>query len=287
MNELALFAGIGGGILASTILGHRIVCAVENNPYCQSVLLQRQNDGFFFPFPIWDDVRTFDGKKWNGIVDLVSGGFPCQNISDSGKGEGIYGEHSRLWFEMLRIIHEAKPRYAFIENSPRLVSRGLDIVLKGLAQTGYDAEWTVLGADDCGAPHERKRIWILARKQEISNASLQRCDPFVRVSKRLETKIALPSGNCQKISNTKNMRIVRRKWKHENATKIITEQRNNRSGTPRYDQWQWWNTEPELGRVAHGIANRTHRLRGIGNAQVPIVAAMAFKILLQRFSEVN
>ena len=99
MNELALFAGAGGGVWGGKLLGWRTVCAVEWEPYAASVLAQRQNDGFLPPFPIWDDVRTFDGKPWRGVVDVVSGGFPCQDISIAGKGAGLDGERSGLWKE--------------------------------------------------------------------------------------------------------------------------------------------------------------------------------------------
>jgi len=162
MNELALFAGAGGGILAGELLGWRCICAVEFEPYCAAVLAQRQNDGVFPACPIWDDVRTFDGRPWRGRVDVVSGGFPCQDISAAGKGAGISGERSGLWAEFARIIGEVRPRFAFVENSPALTSRGLDRVLGDLAALGYDAEWGVLGAADVGAPHQRDRIWIVA-----------------------------------------------------------------------------------------------------------------------------
>src|SRR5690606_19439133 len=125
LRELALFAGVGGGILGGHLLGWRTVCAVEYNAYARSVLLARQNDGTLAPFPIWDDVRTFDGNPWRGIVDVVSGGFPCQDISAAGKGAGIDGERSGLWGEMARIIREVQPRFVFVENSPMLTSRGL------------------------------------------------------------------------------------------------------------------------------------------------------------------
>src|SRR6218665_691812 len=133
MNELAVFAGAGGGILSADLLGWRTLAAVENNRYAASVLVARQNDGSLPAFPIWDDVRTFDGKPWRGRVDVVSGGFPCQDISRAGKGAGISGERSGLWKHMARIIGEVRPRFAFIENSPDLVNRGLDIVLADLA----------------------------------------------------------------------------------------------------------------------------------------------------------
>ncbi|NDG27158.1 MAG: DNA cytosine methyltransferase [Proteobacteria bacterium] len=162
LNELALFAGAGGGILGGKLLGWRTVCAVEWEPYPASVLAARQNDGLLPPFPIWDDVQTFDGKPWRGIVDVVSGGFPCQDISAAGKGAGIDGERSGMWREMARIIHEVRPRFVFVENSPMLTSRGLGTVLGDLAAMGFDARWGVLGAKDVGANHQRDRIWIVA-----------------------------------------------------------------------------------------------------------------------------
>ena len=167
MNELALFAGAGGGILAGHLLGWRTVAAVEIEDYPRRVLLQRQADGFLPRFPIWDDICTFDGKPWRGKIDVVSGGFPCQDLSAAGKGKGLDGERSGLWREMARIICEVQPRYAFIENSPMLTVRGLDRVLCDLAQMGFDAQWGVVGAADVGAPHKRDRIWIVAHSPPL------------------------------------------------------------------------------------------------------------------------
>lgn len=162
MNELALFAGAGGCILGGHLLGWRTICAVEWEPYAAGVLLARQNDGVLPPFPIWDDVRTFDGRPWRGLVDVVSGGFPCQDISVAGKGAGIDGERSGMWAHMARIVGEVRPRFVFVENSPALVTRGLGRVLGDLAALGYDCRWTVLGAADVGAPHKRDRFWLVA-----------------------------------------------------------------------------------------------------------------------------
>src|SRR5574343_1287064 len=162
MNELALFAGAGGGILGGKLLGWRTVCAVERDAYAAQVLAQRQNDGCLPPFPIWSDSRTFDGRAWRGIVDVVSGGFPCQDISVAGKGAGIDGERSGMWREMARIVGEVRPRFVFVENSPMLTSRGLGRVLGDLASLGYDAEWGCLSAADVGAHHVRERLWIVA-----------------------------------------------------------------------------------------------------------------------------
>lgn len=167
MNELALFAGAGGGILGGHLLGWRTVCAVEYNTYAASVLLARQNDGMLPPFPIWDDVRTFDGRPWRGIVDVISGGFPCQDISSAGRGAGIEGERSGLWREMARIIGEVRPRFAFVENSPLLMGRGAAVVIGDLAAMGYDAHWCCLAASDVGAPHKRDRFWLVADSESI------------------------------------------------------------------------------------------------------------------------
>ncbi len=162
MNELALFAGAGGGILGGKLLGWRTVCAVEWDQYAATSLAQRQNDGHLEPFPIWDEVQTFDGRPWRGRIDVVSGGFPCQDISVAGRGKGIDGERSGMWKHMARIVGQVRPRFVFVENSPALISRGLGRVIGDLSQMGYDSRWCIMGADDAGAPHRRKRIWILA-----------------------------------------------------------------------------------------------------------------------------
>ena len=162
MNELALFAGAGGGILGGKLLGWRTVCAVEWEAYPASVLCARQNDKILPTFPIWDDVQTFDGKPWQGIVDVVSGGFPCQDISIAGRGKGLEGEKSSMWFHMARVVSEIRPRFVFVENSPMLIHRGLDRVLADLSSLGYDSKWTVMGAAHVGAVHQRDRLWLVA-----------------------------------------------------------------------------------------------------------------------------
>ena len=198
MNELALFAGAGGGILGGTLLGWRTVCAIEFDPYARDVLVARQNDGCLPPFPIWDDVRTFDGRPWRGVVDVVSGGFPCQDISTNGGAnrKGLDGDKSGLWRDMARIIGEVGPRFAFVENSPALTFRGLDRVLWDLAALGYDARWGVFSAADVGARHRRERIWIAAWNSNESNVCARRCFPqgrtdFAGVSEWFNTEPAV------------------------------------------------------------------------------------------------
>lgn len=168
LRELALFAGAGGGILGGKLLGWRTVCAVEWDAYAASVLVARQNDGCLEAFPIWDDVQTFDGKPWRGLVDVVSGGFPCQDISSSGRGAGIDGKRSGMWKHMARIVGEVRPKFVFVENSPLLVKRGLAVVIGDLAALGYDARWGIVGAHHVAAPHKRDRIWIVG--SNVSNS---------------------------------------------------------------------------------------------------------------------
>ena len=251
MNELALFAGAGGGILGGHLLGWRTVCAVEWEAYPASVLVARQNDKILPPFPIWDDVQTFDGKPWRGIVDVVSGGFPCQDISAAGKGGGIESVRSGMWKEMARIISEVRPQYAFIENSPMLTIRGLESVLADLAKMGFDAEWGVLSAADVGANHLRERIWILSK---ISNP---KCNGWTEGNDaKLETNQTIRSSSTISIKPS-----------------ITGFNRNS------------WKTEPDVCRVVNGMASAMDRLKAIGNGQVPIVAAAAWSILMERINE--
>lgn len=169
--------------MGGSLLGWRTVCAVEIAAHQRNTLLWRQRDGVLPAFPVWDDVRTFDGKPWRGTVDVVSGGFPCTDISAAGKGAGIDGAASGLWMEMARIIDEVRPRFAFVENSPMLTSRGLGRVLGDLAALGFDARWGVLGASTFGLKHRRERIWIVADSQRSERWEEQHDGPSRRVGR--------------------------------------------------------------------------------------------------------
>ena len=275
MNELALFAGAGGGILGGKLLGWRTVCAVEWEKYPASVLLARQNDGILPPFPIWDDVQTFDGRAWAGIVDVISGGFPCQDISAAGKGAGIDGERSGMWKEMARIICEVRPKFVFVENSPMLTSRGLDQVLADLAKMGFDAEWGVLGAANVGAPHLRERIWICAKQREFLpysqyNGNRWR-EQFTQSSKKTDARMA----------NTKKLLCY---GSNNNQCRQKISKFRNCNGKKRFNNC-WWEIEPSVGRVADGVAARLDRLKAIGNGQVSEVARTAWFELMERLYE--
>jgi DNA (cytosine-5)-methyltransferase 1 len=254
LNELALFAGAGGGILGGHLLGWRTVCAVEWESYPASVLLARQNDGILSPFPIWDDVQTFDGKPWRGIVDVVSGGFPCQDISAAGNGDGLDGQRSGMWREMARIIGEVRPRFVFVENSPMLIIRGLGTVLADLAQMGFDAEWGVLGADTVGAYHRRDRIWVVAYASSIGLDD----GPNKRNTLQKQTV-------CQDKSKNRN-----RVWSEANKCVSV-------------DDWKAFATD--FFGMDDGVADRLDRLKAAGNGQVSEVARTAWNVLKGRLDE--
>jgi DNA (cytosine-5)-methyltransferase 1 len=240
MDELALFAGAGGGILGGKLLDWNTVCAVEIEEYPRKVLLQRQRDGILGEFPIWDDITTFDGRPWRGAVDVISGGFPCQDISAAGKGAGIDGERSGLWREMARVVDEVRPRFVFVENSPMLTSRGLGAVLGDLAAMGYDARWCVLGADDAGAPHRRKRIWILAYpgnregRDGISRSAgrngLWELDEAKRTPEAVET--SGPGKASEVVADTDKIRCDNRSDIRQERYVLSTEQRGLEKGKP-------------------------------------------------------
>ena len=156
MNELALFAGAGGGILASSLIGHNIVCAVERDDYCINVLVQRQNDRVLPAFPIWDDIRTFDGRPWRGLVDIVTGGFPCQAYSNAAAGNNTADD---LWPEMRRVVADVSPRYVFAENVSR---EAIDQAAIDCESMGYETRCIELSAKDLGGDHIRPRCWLLA-----------------------------------------------------------------------------------------------------------------------------
>lgn len=163
MNELHVFVGDGGGVLGGKLNGHTTVGGVEIEHSCRSKLIQRMRDGALPWFPIWDDVTTFDGRPWRGLVDILCGGFPCQDISSAGHGAGaIDGERSVLWTQMLRIASEMECPYMFMENSTMLVDRGLYYILGAITEMGYHVRWGVWSSADLGACHRRERLWLLA-----------------------------------------------------------------------------------------------------------------------------
>ena len=186
LRELSLFSGAGGGLLGTKMLGFNHIGYVEFNEYCQQVIRQRIDDGYLDEAPIFTDVREFlqsgAAKQYRGFADLVTAGFPCQPFSVAGKQDA--GEDERnMWPSTIGIIRAVRPEHCLLENVPGLLGAGeqtqcLDngeygsfryiySIFRDLAEAGYDARWCVLGADDCGAHHRRKRLWIYAHTKHF------------------------------------------------------------------------------------------------------------------------
>ena len=316
MNELALFAGAGGGILAGHMLGWRCVCAVELDPFARSVLLARQDDGQLPAFPVWDDITTFDANPWRGLVDVVSGGFPCTDISVAGRGAGIDGEASGLWAHMARVVCDVRPRFVFVENSPALTTRGLGRVLCDLAALGYDAEWGVLGADDVGANHRRDRMWLVAYAAE-QHRPIDR--PEAPEHRRMGGDAAYADGDAVRYEPGRSEpgrpgaceprhdgaagrasadpeRLAQREGEpgDDGAQRPPAVGANRRPAEPgvrrendglaaelhahQWGDWRGWGIAPTVGK----LPDRAIRLKCLGNGQVPQCAAEAWRQLVAR-----
>lgn len=250
MKTMHLFAGAGGGLLADLILGHDPVAAVEWDPYCCAVLRERAAEGWFPNLQVFErDIRTFDGTSWARKVDCVAGGFPCTDISIAGKGVGIDGEESGLWREMARIVCEVRPYFVFVENSPMLTHRGLGRILGDLAALGFDAEWGCFSAHEAGATHLRERMFILAHA----------------VGKRWDGLEENEEGRCAEF-NPQVFEAWRNLQDHLRIPMDVFFD-NPMRGVVRNDD---------------GLSVGMDRLKGIGNAQCPQQAALAFRVLMGR-----
>ena len=273
MNELSLFSGAGGALLASKLLGWRTIGYVEFNDYCQRVLRARIDDGILDEAPIFTDVCEFlesgAAREYRGFADVVTGGFPCQDISVAGSGAGIEGERSGLWKTMAGIIREVRPEYAFVENSPALTSRGLGTVLGDLAEMGFNAKWGVLGANDVGAPHIRKRIWIVAHARRKYGKKGYSTNMVAEKKKRSQGAIHHKSG-CE----GQNVAYPNSAQREGRGFPLGTQKEYANIGSA-----GWWEVEPDVGRVADGVAHGVDRLKAIGNGQVPACASVVWELL--------
>lgn len=246
MNELSFFTGCGGGVYASKILGHRVVGYVEIAEYPQRIIRARIEDGTFDNAPIFGDLRTFISEgyaeRYKGMVDIISGGFPCQDISSAGSGKGLEGERSGLWREFAEAIRIIEPRLVFVENSPMLTIRGLGTILSNLAQMGYDAKWGVLGSYNVELPTPRERLWILASAVGFG------------LERNREDRADGRSMGRPELSIPKTSSDILRKFLSS------------------------WNAGGVY-RSSDGYADWKHRVKAAGNGQVPALAATAFRQL--------
>jgi len=235
--------------------GMRVLWQVEIDPFCREVLNKHWPD-----VPVYGDIREVRGKEVAN-VDVLCGGFPCQDISNAGRRKGIQGARSSLWKEFARLVGEIRPRYVIVENVAALRSRGLDVVLGDLSALGYDAEWDCIRASDVGAPHRRDRLWLVAYPE---------CEP-VRVE---------PRGICgpgREGATFAGLDGDARAVAHSDCSgepqpgRVVGEVRR-RLGDRGPETRSYWAVEPDVGRVAYGVPARVDRLRALGNALVPQIA---------------
>ncbi len=275
MKTMHLFAGAGGGLLADLIIGHEPVVAVEWDAYCCKVLHERAADGWFPNLHVWEgDVRMFDPSEYAGRVDCIAAGFPCQDLSVAGNKAGIGPDtRSGLYREVLRIAGIVRPRFLFMENVSAILSRGLGTVLGDLAALGYDARWTCLPASAVGAPHYRDRWFLLAERADADGErKLQqeggKSYQWGRLGDLGEEDVSDALGmRCQE-------RVATGLGRKSQIEGVQPDTSANDCGAR-----GWWSVESRVGRVAHGVAHWSHRIKALGNGQVPVQVAAAWVML--------
>ncbi|MDE7426308.1 MAG: DNA cytosine methyltransferase [Muribaculaceae bacterium] len=224
ISEFHLFAGIGGGIYGGIILNHKCVGGVEIDPYAQTVLNQRMEDGWMEPFEIYPDITTLDGAHFRGQFDILCGGFPCQAFSTAAHGKNI--PEKNLWNHMKVFVRRSQAPVVFAEN---VVLRAISHAQKDLQDLGYRVSICRLSCKDLGADHQRNRFWLLAVKDEAV---------FKRVAEHVNNLPKLHSA-C-------------------------------------------WTANANLMEYPAKVKVKRNQLRGVGNAQSPLVCASAFRILVNR-----
>ncbi len=266
----SLFSGIGGIDLGLERAGMTVKWHSEIDPYACRVLKKH-----------WPDVPNLGNIKeidWATVepVDVIAGGYPCQPFSTAGKRQGDKDER-HLWPYFLRAISELRPRFALLENVRGHLSMGFDRVLGDFAEIGYDSEWQIVSAASVGAPHRRDRIICVAYPQSDGKWGGHSKDSAA-VPQRTGLQTTLRGSGCV-VSDDECVGY----GEHGIATDIATTSRiwrHDRNRTEGYVGWQWWETEPDVGRVAHGIPARVDRLRGLGNAVVPQVAEYVGRMIM-------
>lgn len=262
MNGLDLFSGIGGLSIALR-QWVRTVAYCERDAYAQAVLLSRMASGELERAPIWDDVTSLRGSMLPNI-DMVFGGFPCQDISVAGRGDGLGGERSGLYTHIERLVEETKPTFVFLENVPAIRTRGLGRVVWGLSSLGYDCRWTVVSAASVGAPHKRDRWFLLAYADSKNIREQQGWGSGSDWEREVQSGL---NGSKESLADSKRTRL-------EGYIGETREPKKSELGCS-----SWWSVEPNVGRVAHGVPSRVDRIKCLGNSVVPLQAKTAFQIL--------
>ena len=261
LRLLDLFSGIGGFSLGLERSGaFRTVAFCDCEPFTHRVLKHHWPE-----VPIFDDVKTLNAERLKGGgvpgIDAICGGFPCQDISYAGPGEGLAGARSGLWFEFHRLIRELRPRFVFVENVSALLVRGLDAVLGSLAALGYDVWWDCIPASAVGAHHRRDRVWLVAYADAAERRPVREaCRSLDRAQRLFERQEGASGsgGRRETMADAHRARCFQQWWPLAIRAELAAAQCG--SG---------WPAEPEMGRMAHGVPDRVAKLAGLGNAVVP------------------
>jgi DNA (cytosine-5)-methyltransferase 1 len=309
----SLFSGIGGMDLGLERAGMECAWQVEIDPYCRAVLEKHWPN-----VPRWDDAKTFcadaEGQRWEAWragrelgVDLICGGFPCQPVSVAGK-RLAQADERWLWPEFARIIRVLGPRYVLVENVPGLLGShgGFGDVLRDLAALGYDAEWDCVPAALFGAPHLRYRVVLVAYAERDGHERIGATGSATDMRRR-STNASEAVADANASGRNGRSRIFWAGWwreladcgaedsdsdcqlcrhRHSEQTGILKNAPGaiERIRTSVCNASQW-NVEPDVGRVAHGVPARVHRLRALGNAVVPQVAEAIGRMILEHVKE--
>jgi DNA (cytosine-5)-methyltransferase 1 len=222
--------------------------------------------------PIWNDVTTLNREILDTTIDIIFGGFPCQDISVAGKQLGINSDtRSGLFFHIMRLVREFQPQYIFLENVAAICSNGLDTVLREVAAAGYDARWCCVSASEVGAPHNRDRWWLLA----YPNCSrLQKERPEQQAARAIESGV-MAYSQCSGLEGLC----------HPGKTEVSEPRNlcNHRFPAGRGPQFEWEppRTIARMGRNSNGLPHRIHRIKALGNSVVPQAAREAFERLIK------
>ena len=276
MVVLDLFSGIGGFSLGLERAGMRTAAFCEIDPKARLVLRKHWPD-----VPIFGDVAALTAADMPEKIDVICGGFPCQDISLAGKGAGLAGDRSGLWFQFLRLIQEIRPSWVIIENVSALRSRGLEQVLGGLATLGYDAEWHCIPASAVGAPHQRDRIWIVAypERQSFGRGRVQRSSKNSQTmgSRASSKSVGTSAPVADPVRARRAIGIPEEGHRKEGDTEIANYIGDRLFGGTGYDNWA---VESDVGRVADGVPKRVDRLRQLGNAVVPQIPELIGRAIM-------
>lgn len=277
LNGLDLFSGIGGLTLALSPWVEPLAYC-ENDRFAQAVLLSRMRNGEISTAPIWDDVTTLIHSLLpRHEIDIIYGGFPCQDISVAGAGAGLAGERSGLFFEIARLVGEIRPRFVFLENVPAITVRGLDRVAAAFSTLRYDCRWGVLSAFDVGAPHLRERWFLLARNTTPGWTAM--ADTGGKRNKPQYRSLEQESREREQ-SKTSRLNYCGEAVADRDREGLEVGLEGSARELASAFRGSWWESEPNVGRVANGVPARVDRIRGLGNAVVPLQAREAFKRLM-------